>query len=195
MRRRGKWHFWLFFIGFNMTFFPMHVLGLRGMPRRVYYVFIRHALGKPEHAGKPWRSVYDCCRSDLYRQLFLAHRKKGELPEIIRGAQATLEWATSSPPPVYGFAELPTVNGRDALWDALPNQPIVEGFDEDCRQVLMTMVMDADPASRHEFPGPTPVPLIPAIATSIFFISTVPGEALLPTIILVGITLLIVVLA
>ncbi|MGC2743337.1 MAG: cytochrome ubiquinol oxidase subunit I, partial [Candidatus Angelobacter sp.] len=103
-----------------------------------------------------------------------------------------LEWATSSPPPVYNFAELPTVNGRDALWDALPNQPIVEGVDEDSRQILLTNVMDADPASRHEFPGPTPVPLIAAIATSIFFISTIfTAKLFFPTIILVGITLLI----
>jgi heme/copper-type cytochrome/quinol oxidase subunit 1 len=184
----GKWHFWLFFIGFNMTFFPMHVLGLRGMPRRVYtYSSSMHwaSLNMLASLGAVFMTAAVL--------IFIAwHQKKGELAGDNPWGAATLEWATSSPPPVYNFAELPTVNGRDALWDALPNQPIVEGLDEDCRQVLMTMVMDADPASRHEFPGPTPVPLIAAIATSIFFISTIfTAKLFFPTIILVGITLLI----
>jgi cytochrome c oxidase subunit I len=187
----GKWHFWLFFIGFNMTFFPMHVLGLRGMPRRVYtYSSSMHwaSLNMLASLG----AVFMTAAVLIFIANFFWHQKKGELAGDNPWGAATLEWATSSPPPVYNFAELPTVNGRDALWDALPNQPIVEGLDEDCRQVLMTMVMDADPASRHEFPGPTPVPLIAAIATSIFFISTIfTAKLFFPTIILVGITLLI----
>ena len=187
----AKWHFWLFFIGFNMTFFPMHILGLRGMPRRVYTY----------PSSMPWANlntlatlgvVFMTTAVLIFIVNFFWHLRRGEIAGNNPWGASTLEWATTSPPPVYNFAELPTVNGRDALWDAAPNQPIVTGLDEDCRQVLITRVMDADPEHRVEFPGPTPVPLIAAIATSILFISTMfTAKLFFPTIILTGITLLI----
>jgi cytochrome c oxidase subunit I+III len=122
---------------------------------------------------------------------FFRHFKYGAIAGDNPWGAATLEWATTSPPPVYNFAELPTVNGRDALWDAAPNQPIVEGLEEDCREVLITRVMDADPDHRYEFPGPTPVPFIAAIATSVFFIATIfTPKGFFPTLILAGITFL-----
>ena len=115
----GKWHFWLFFIGFNMTFFPMHILGLRGMPRRVYTY----------PSAMPWANLnmlaslgalFMTAAVLIFIANFFWHQKKGELAGDNPWGAATLEWATTSPPPVYNFAELPTVNGRDALWDALP---------------------------------------------------------------------------
>ena len=187
----AKWHFWLFFIGFNLTFFPMHILGLRGMPRRVYTY----------PSSMPWGNLNLLASTGavlmtaavlIFIVNFFWHLKNGEIAGNNPWGAATLEWATTSPPPVYNFAELPTVNGRDALWDASPQQPIVEGLDDDCRQVLMTKVMDADPDHRDEFPGPTPIPLIAAIATSIFFIGTIfTAKAFFPGIILTGIALLI----
>jgi heme/copper-type cytochrome/quinol oxidase subunit 1 len=187
----GKWHFWLFFIGFNMTFFPMHILGLRGMPRRIYTY----------GSGMPWGNlnlfaslgvILMSAAVIIFLANFFWHLRDGEVAGDNPWGAATLEWATTSPPPVYNFAELPTVNGRDPLWDALPNQPIVEGLDEDCRQVLLTRLMDADPDCRDEFPGPTPIPFWAAVATSIFFISTIfTAKLFFPTIILVGIALLI----
>lgn len=187
----GKWQFWLFFIGFNMTFFPMHILGLRGMTRRIYTY----------QAGMPWANlnllaslgvIFMAAAVLIFIANFFWHLKSGEIAGNNPWGASTLEWATTSPPPVYNFAELPTVNGRDPLWDALPDQPVVEGLDEDCRQVLITKVMDGDPDHRDEFPAATPVPLIAAIATSIFFITTIfTAKGFFPTIILVGITLLI----
>jgi cytochrome c oxidase subunit I+III len=187
----GKWHFWLFFIGFNMTFFPMHILGLRGMPRRIYTY----------PSSLPWANLNMVASSGvifmtlavlIFIANFFWHLKRGKVAGNNPWDAATLEWATTSPPPVYNFAELPTVSGRDALWDAVPNQPIVEGLDEDSRQVLITRVMDADPDHRDEFPGPTPIPFIAALATSGFFISTIfTAKAFFPTIIAVGVTLLI----
>ena len=186
----GKWHFWLFFIGFNMTFFPMHILGLRGMPRRVYTY----------PSGMPWANlnllaslgaVLMTAAVLIFIVNFFWHLKRGQIAGNNPWGAATLEWATTSPPPVYNFAELPTVNGRDALWDARPDQPIVEGLDEDCRQVLVTRVMDADPDHRDEFHGPTPAPFFAAVATSIFFISTIfTAKLFFPTIILAGIAFL-----
>jgi cytochrome c oxidase subunit I+III len=187
----AKWHFWLFFIGFNLTFFPMHILGLRGMPRRVYTY----------PSAMPWGNLNLLASTGavlmtaavlIFIVNFFWHFKHGEIAGNNPWGAATLEWATTSPPPVYNFAELPTVNGRDALWDASLQQPIVTGLDDDCRQVLMTHVMDADPDHRDEFPGPTPIPIIAAIATSIFFIGTIfTAKAFFPGILLTGIALLI----
>jgi cytochrome c oxidase subunit I+III len=187
----GKWQFWLFFVGFNMTFFPMHILGLRGMPRRVY-TYPSSMSWANLNLLASLGAVFMTAAVLIFIVNFFWHLKKGAIAGNNPWGAATLEWATTSPPPVYNFAELPTVNGRDALWDAAPNQPIVEGLDEDCRQILITKVMDADPDHRDEFPGPTPIPVIAAIATSIFFISTIfTAKAFFPTIILVGLALLI----
>jgi cytochrome c oxidase subunit 1 len=187
----AKWHFWLFFIGFNITFFPMHILGLRGMPRRIYtYGPGMHWSGLNLLASSG--VIFMTAAMLIFIANFFWHRKHGQLAGNNPWGAATLEWATSSPPPSYNFADLPTVNGRDALWDELPDQPIVTGLDEDCRQVLVTRLMDADPEHREEFPGPSPMPFFASIATSAFFISTVfTAKLFFPMLIPVAITLII----
>jgi cytochrome c oxidase subunit I+III len=85
----------------------------------------------------------------------------------------TLEWGTSSPPPSYNFLHLPTVNGREALWDAAPNQPVVVGLDEDARSFLTTRTLDAEPDGRDEFPSPTIWPFLAALATTAAFIGSI----------------------
>jgi cytochrome c oxidase subunit I len=112
----GKWHFWLFVIGFHLTFDFMHVPGLLGMPRRIYTY----------EAGRGWEGwnlivgigaiiqtiatllfVYDLVRSYFH----------GEVAGHDPWDAWTLEWATPSPPPSYNFAVEPTVNSRRPLWD------------------------------------------------------------------------------
>lgn len=109
--RAGKWHFWLFFIGFNVTFFPMHILGLLGMPRRVYtYV---PGLGWDVLNALAASGVVLIAASFL---LFLGNvfwsRKHGETAGDNPWGAGTLEW-TTSPPPVCNYYDLPTVAGRD----------------------------------------------------------------------------------
>ena len=168
----GQATFWLFFIGFNITFFPMHLVGLRGMPRRVYTY--------PANMG--WTTLNQI-ESLGYVLLFIAVclLLVNVSRSLRHGAPAgsnpwkagTLEWATMSPPPHYNFLHLPTVNGREALWDAAPNQPVVVGLDEDVRSFLMTRSLDAEPDTRDEFPRPTIWPFLAAVATSIAFIASI----------------------
>jgi heme/copper-type cytochrome/quinol oxidase subunit 1 len=113
--RLGKINFWTMFVGFNLTFFPMHLLGLWGMPRRTYRY----------DDGLGW---------DFMNQLITVGSFIIALSVLVfvvnaivskgRGAIAgndpwdgrTLEWTIPSPPPEYNFAEVPEVHSRDDFW-------------------------------------------------------------------------------
>jgi cytochrome c oxidase subunit 1 len=109
--------FWVLFVGFNTTFFPMHFLGLQGMPRRVYTY-------SPEMAWQAGNLVSTIGAFILAVAVLLF--MIGVAWGVRRGAPAgndpwdgrTLEWSITSPPPVYNFRVLPTVTGRDAFWVA-----------------------------------------------------------------------------
>jgi len=168
----GKWHFWLFFIGFNLTFFPMHILGLRGMPRRVYTY----------SSDMPWAglnlleslgAVFMAAGIFVFILNFVRSMKYGELAGNNPWGASTLEWATTSPPPSYNFADPPTVSSRDPLWDDPPDQPVVTGLHEDAREVLVTRMHDAEPDHRTEFPGPSLWPFLASLATTGLFIGSI----------------------
>jgi hypothetical protein len=103
---------------------------------------------------------------------FVSQRRGAPAGDNPWGA-STLEWATSSPPPVYNFLDLPTAGGRDPLWEQPPDQPIVTGLHEDAREVLVTKTLDADPEHRNEFPRPSVWPFWASVAVGVFFIGTV----------------------
>jgi cytochrome c oxidase subunit 1 len=114
--RLGKLHFWLMLIGFNLTFFPMHFVGLHGMPRRVYTY--------PEGLGFDLMNQIETAGSFVLTVAFLVFlynifqtsRQPANAPADPWNG-ATLEWSIPSPPPEFNFAEIPTVRGRDALWE------------------------------------------------------------------------------
>ena len=160
----GKVNFALLFAGFNITFFPMHQLGLMGMPRRVYTY--------PAETG--WGTLN--LVSSLGALLLVAGGLMllfNLLHSLRAGALAgnnpwnadSLEWATSSPPPVYNFLEIPVVEGRHALWERSSEAPVVTGIALNKREVLVTDVMDAEPAHKDEFPDPSIWPFLAAVAT------------------------------
>jgi cytochrome c oxidase subunit I len=169
--RLGRWHFWLFFFGFNLTFFPMHMLGMRGMTRRIYtyppesgwqYLNLLASIGAALMVAGVATFLWNTWRS----------RHAEPAPENPWNASG-LEWATDSPPPPYNFEHLPTVNGREALWDAAPDQPIVTGLRDDIREVLVTKAIDADPDHITESPSPSIWPFLASVAVAILFVGSI----------------------
>jgi cytochrome c oxidase subunit I+III len=168
----GWWHFALFFIGFNMTFFPMHILGMNGMPRRVYTYLPETGWGSLnliESVGAVFMTLGALVW--LYN-IFVSYRRGALAGNNPWGAH-TLEWATTSPPPIYNFDELHTVNSRTALWTATPDQPVVCGVRVDDREVLVTRVLDAEPDHLVIFPKSSSWPFWGAMATTFLFIGSI----------------------
>jgi cytochrome c oxidase subunit I+III len=167
----GRWTVALMFIGFNLTFFPMHQLGINGMPRRVYtYV--------PDTGWGPLNAVATAGALTIGVSvlLFLVNAawalRRGAIAGHNPWGGATLEWATSSPPPPYNFHPLPVVEGRMALWDRSAEPPHVVGIRSDCREVLVTRVLDAVPDHRTEMPAPSIWPFLSALSVGLMFVMT-----------------------
>jgi cytochrome c oxidase subunit I len=113
--RLGSWQFWIYFIGFNVTFMPQHWIGLLGMPRRIftYYDELNLAsLNLLSTAGVFVQSV-----GVLLLLVNVVYSLKRGAPAGRNPWKAsTLEWATESPPAVINFNSTPTVHSRDPLW-------------------------------------------------------------------------------
>jgi cytochrome c oxidase subunit I len=111
----GKWQFWLFFIGFHLTFFPQHWLGLMGMPRRVFTYLPGQGLDEGNFVSTIGAILMGVATVIMLINIFVTARNKvraGNDPWDAR----TLEWAISSPAPEYNFAQTPLVRGYDPLW-------------------------------------------------------------------------------
>jgi cytochrome c oxidase subunit I len=113
--RLGKWHFWLMMIGFNMTFFPQHYLGLIGMPRRIYTYAADLNWGFWNMVSTIGAFIIAVSILVFIVNVFKT-RRNGQVAGPDPWDARTLEWAIPSPPPVYNFASIPTVHGRDELW-------------------------------------------------------------------------------
>ena len=112
----GTLHFWLTFIGFNLTFFPMHFLGMDGMPRRVYTY--ESGMGWDLWNGVATVGSFIIGISVLvFIHNVFRTRKKGEIAGNDPWDGRTLEWSISSPPPHYNFETIPVVHGRDPYWE------------------------------------------------------------------------------
>jgi len=112
----GKWHFWLFIIGFHVTFDFMHIPGLLGMPRRVYTY----------EAGRGWEfwnlivgigAIIQTIGTLIFVYNLIYSYFRGKIAGPDPWDAWTLEWATASPPPSYNFAVEPTITSRRPLWD------------------------------------------------------------------------------
>ena len=111
----GKWNFWLTFIGMNLTFFPMHFVGLNGMPRRIYTYGEEFGWGLLNSLSSLGYVVLFIGMLLLVINIIQSLRN-GRIAGHDPWDAPTLEWSISSPPPVYNFAEIPRVEGRDPYW-------------------------------------------------------------------------------
>jgi cytochrome c oxidase subunit 1 len=167
--RAGRWNFWLFFIGFNITFLPMHWLGIAGMPRRIYTY----------QAGLGWDAAnlvatVGSWLIGLSVLVFVANvwrsLRHGERAGDNPWHAPSLEWAAASPPRPYGFREVPVVTGRHPLWPIDAVLPVMTGLRTDRREVLLTSGVDATPRIRWAMPDPAITPLWAALALTVTFV-------------------------
>ena len=173
--RLGKWNFWLFFAGFNVAFYPMHHLGLAGMPRRVYTY----------PAGMGWGplnllSTVGAVTIAVSVLLFIVNAvrslRHGSIAADNPWGASSLEWAAASPPAAYNFLAPPVVGGREPLWEASKDVGApthVTGLALDVREALATTPLDARPDHRYIFPQPSIWPFVSAVATTIMFIASI----------------------
>jgi cytochrome c oxidase subunit I len=139
----GKWHFWLMLIGFNLTFGPMHILGLNGMPRRTY----RYDEGMGWDAWNLAATVgafFIAVSFLVFIWNLIKSRRRGDLAGPDPWDGRTLEWSIPSPPPVHNFDDIPVVHSVDDFW----HRKYAE--DEEGRLVPMPAVGGGSVALEHD---------------------------------------------
>jgi cytochrome c oxidase subunit 1/cytochrome c oxidase subunit I+III len=167
--------FWLFFTGFNLLFFPMHIAGLLGMPRRVYTY----------PAGMGW-DVYNLIETIggfvlaaailLVVANFVASRRLGSPAGPNPWGADTLEWTVSSPPPEFNYPVIPTVRSANPAWDLAERAEDQERLErgefvlEEGHETPATTVMDADLDEVLRMPGESPWPLVLTLALTVVFV-------------------------
>ncbi|MEZ4732769.1 MAG: cytochrome c oxidase subunit I [Caldilineaceae bacterium] len=176
--RLGQWNFWLMFIGFHVAFFPQHIVGLLGMPRRIYTY--PAAFGWEIYNLISTIGAYILAVGVLFfliNYFYSLYRGK-DAPANPWGADS-LEWATDSPPPNYGFADLPVVRSRHPLWDQASVHPkddriaklmdALSHYPLNWRGALTTTAIDALPQEVFRVSGPSIWPFVTALGTIIIF--------------------------
>ncbi|HEX7944509.1 MAG TPA: cytochrome c oxidase subunit I [Phenylobacterium sp.] len=172
--RLGRWSFWVSFVGFNLAFFPMHLSGLRGMPRRVYTY--------PADMGWDVSNMITSIGSVVFAAGVLItlynlaiSRTRGAPAGANPWDAATLEWSVSSPPPPYNVRRIPIVASRHPLWedrlDHATGRSVLETDIalEHGRQTLATTTLDAEADAILPMPADSLAPLGLAIALTLGF--------------------------
>lgn len=176
--RLGRWNFWTMFLGFNIGFFPMHIVGLMGMPRRIYTY--------APNLGWDTINLVTTVGSFVFAigiLLFLINLwwslRRGPAAGANPWDAATLEWSVPSPVPAYDFAVIPVVASRHPLWETrLDESPERSSLNRGYllnqgRETLATTVLDAEPDLILKMPGDSFAPLILALALAVLFVGLI----------------------
>ncbi|MCO6430624.1 MAG: cbb3-type cytochrome c oxidase subunit I [Deltaproteobacteria bacterium] len=178
--RLGKWSFWLIFIGFNLTFFPMHYMGLKGMARRVYTY--------PESLGLGWLNLISSASAFILGAGFLVvaynvvySRKRGVTAPRNPWNAGSLEWSVTAEMPNYVFLAPPVIRGREPLWDQSdePHDPYLESIAKalknepaEWRAALVTDAVTGEPQAIQRVSGPSYFPIIAALGLLVTSVAT-----------------------
>lgn len=178
--RLGRWNFWVMFAGFNLGFFPMHILGLLGMPRRIYTY----------SDGMGWDTLNQITSLGSYLfaigvllfviNVFISLRR-GRIAGPNPWDAPTLEWLTPSPPPSYNFTVIPIVRSRHPLWESRLQE--VEGETDIEKGLVLdhgkenvaTSALDAEPDAIVKMPGDSLAPFFFALFLTGIFVGLVMG--------------------
>jgi len=168
----GKWSFWIMFISFNVGFFPMHIVGLLGMPRRIY----TYAAGL---GFADWNMVITIGSFVLGIGILLTFINV--MVSLRSGAPAGpnpwnadgLEWLTDSPPKPYAFEHIPVVSSRHPLWDDTDklSDPDNDRVLDKGRLTLTSTWLDAEPTGIATIPEESIVPLVISLFMFGFFVA------------------------
>lgn len=174
--RLGRIGFWIAFIGFNIAFLPMHLTGLRGMPRRVFTYPSNIGVDTLNMVSTIGAFILAAGVGVIFWDLL---RPKGKQPYAPRNPwkAGTLEWLQEMPGKPWGVRSIPEIDSRYPLWDQ-PNfeRDVDQGrfylpdAEEGERETIVTSAIDAQPEQCLRLPGPSFVPLYAALATGGFFV-------------------------
>lgn len=168
----GRWNFWLAMIGFNVAFFPMHILGLMGMPRRIYTYQAEMGWGPLNLLSTIGAFIFAASFVVLLVNVIASLRRGEKAPDNPWDA-GTLEWATTSPPPPQNFTRIPVVTDIEPLWANPQSLPAVEGLRIDRREVIVSTLVEAEPEVRESSPVPSIWPFLAAMVTSVTLLGSV----------------------
>jgi heme/copper-type cytochrome/quinol oxidase subunit 1 len=170
--RLGQWNFGLAFVGFNVAFFPMHILGLAGMPRRIYTY--------PEGSGWGALNMVSSLGALLFAVSFLlflwnviASLRRGTVAPDNPWDAPTLEWATPSPPPPHNFDRIPLVSSRYPLWTDRESLPVATGLALDTREVVLTTIVEGRADVAVTSPSNDIWPFITALCVGVTFVGSI----------------------
>ena len=170
----GKISFWFIFIGLNVAFFPMHILGLLGMPRRQWTY----------PAGFGWDSLNLISTIGAFIigvgiaisiWNFFVSVRGGVLAGRNPWNADTLEWDIPSPPPPYGSVHIPTVASRHPLWDEHDEEedPCDERILDQGRLTLTTSALDGITVAIARMPEDSIAPLLASLALTLLFVALI----------------------